>query len=55
MAVLQLGKVSTLLNESLVSGFMTGTAVHVVISQIKDLLGIQIERFVGVLKVGKVI
>lgn len=54
MSVFQLGIVASLLSESLISGFMTGAAVHVVTSQIKDIFGIKIEPFTGVLKVVKV-
>lgn len=54
MAVFQLGMVSSLLSESLISGFITGTAVHVLASQIKDLFWINIDRLSGVCKVGKV-
>lgn len=54
MAIFQLGIVATLLSESLISGFMTGAAIHVVASQFKDIFGIQIDRLTGVFKVGKV-
>lgn len=42
MYVFRLGIISTLLSETLVSGFTTGAAIHVVTSQVKDLLGIQL-------------
>ncbi|KAF7995780.1 hypothetical protein HCN44_006887 [Aphidius gifuensis] len=40
MYFLRLGIISTLLSETLVNGFTTGAAIHVLISQIKDLLGL---------------
>ncbi|XP_058060791.1 solute carrier family 26 member 10-like [Anopheles bellator] len=40
MCLLRLGVISFLLSETLVSGFTTGAAIHVVTSQIKDLLGL---------------
>lgn len=54
MAVFQLGSVVSLLSECLISGFITGAAVHVLTNQIKDLLGIRIVSSTGVSKVGKV-
>ncbi|XP_015122144.1 solute carrier family 26 member 10 isoform X1 [Diachasma alloeum] len=51
MYVLRLGVISSLLSETLVSGFTTAAAVHVFTSQIKDLLGIQLPRRRGILKV----
>ncbi|XP_060524163.1 prestin-like isoform X2 [Cylas formicarius] len=47
MYVLRLGIVSALLSETLVSGFTTGAAIHVLVSQIKDLLGLSIPKFKG--------
>ncbi|XP_030746136.1 prestin-like [Sitophilus oryzae] len=47
MFVLRLGIVSALLSETLVSGFTTGAAIQVLVSQIKDLLGLSIPRFKG--------
>jgi solute carrier family 26 protein len=47
MYVLRLGVVSALLSETLVSGFTTGAAFHVIVSQIKDLLGLHIPRHKG--------
>ncbi|XP_031618524.1 pendrin-like isoform X3 [Contarinia nasturtii] len=43
MYVLRLGIISTLLSETLVSGFTTGAAIHVFTSQVKDLLGITLK------------
>uniref|UniRef100_A0AAG5DPI6 STAS domain-containing protein n=1 Tax=Anopheles atroparvus TaxID=41427 RepID=A0AAG5DPI6_ANOAO len=42
MCVCRLGVISFLLSETLVSGFTTGAAIHVVTSQIKDLLGLSL-------------
>ncbi|GAB0097196.1 hypothetical protein DMENIID0001_128120 [Sergentomyia squamirostris] len=47
----RLGVVSTLLSDVLVSGFTTGCAIHVVASQIKDLLGISIPKNEGYFEV----
>lgn len=38
-----MGIISSLLSETLVSGFTTGAAIHVFTSQVKDLLGITFE------------
>lgn len=42
MYILRLGIISSLLSETLVSGFTTGAAMHVLLSQVKDLLGIKL-------------
>lgn len=42
MSVLQLGNLASLLSESLVNGFTTGTAIHVLSSQLKDMFGLRI-------------
>lgn len=42
MFILRLGIISSLLSETLVSGFTTGAAVHVLTSQVKDLLGLEL-------------
>lgn len=47
MYLLRLGIVSTLLSETLVNGFTTGAAVHVLTSQIKDLFGLKIPKNEG--------
>lgn len=44
MYLLRLGIISTLLSETLVNGFTTGAAVHVLISQIKDLFGLNLVK-----------
>lgn len=51
MYVLRLGLISSLLSDALVSGFTTGAAVHVFTSQIKDLLGLELIKRRGILKV----
>ncbi|CAG2060374.1 unnamed protein product, partial [Timema podura] len=50
MYILRLGIVCTLLSETLVNGFTTGAAVHVLSSQIKDLLGVDIAKYKGPFK-----
>lgn len=47
MYVLRLGVISFLLSETLVSGFTTGAAIHVLTSQIKDLFGLHIKSMQG--------
>ncbi|XP_076265513.1 prestin-like isoform X2 [Rhynchophorus ferrugineus] len=47
MFVLRLGAMSALLSETLVSGFTTGAAVQVLVSQVKDLLGLELEKYKG--------
>lgn len=54
MYFLRLGIVSILLSDTLVSGFTTGAAVHVLVSQIKDLFGISIPKNTGYSTVVKV-
>ena len=44
MYLLRLGVVTTLLSETLVSGFTCASAFHVVASQVKDLLGLSIQK-----------
>ncbi|XP_050094673.1 prestin [Anopheles aquasalis] len=51
MSVARLGMLSSLLSEPLVSGFTTAAAVHVILTQVKDLLGISIPRYKGAFKV----
>uniref|UniRef100_A0A182MFW5 STAS domain-containing protein n=1 Tax=Anopheles culicifacies TaxID=139723 RepID=A0A182MFW5_9DIPT len=51
MSVARLGVLSSLLSEPLVSGFTTAAAVHVMVSQLKDLLGVSIPRYKGTFKV----
>lgn len=47
MYVFRLGMISTLLSETLVSGFTTGAAFQVLTSQTKDLLGLDIPKHKG--------
>lgn len=42
MYFLRLGILSSLLSETLVSGFTTGACIHVIASQAKDLIGVEI-------------
>lgn len=51
MCVCRMGALSSLLSEPLVSGFTTAAAVHVLVSQLKDLLGVSIPRYKGAFKV----
>lgn len=44
MYVLRLGLVSQLLSETLVNGFTCASAFHVVASQLKDLLGLHVQK-----------
>lgn len=44
MFVFRLGIVSTLLSDTLVSGFTTGAAIHVFTSQVKDLFGLTLPK-----------
>ncbi|GBP73914.1 Prestin [Eumeta japonica] len=43
MWVLRMGALSTLLSETLVSGFTTAASFHVLISQLKDLFGVRVQ------------
>ena len=51
MCVLRLGILSSLLSEALVNGFTTAAAVHVLTSQIKDVLGLSLPRHKGAFKI----
>ena len=51
MGILRLGVVGIVLSDHLVSGFTTAAAIHVVVSQTKNLLGVQVPRFNGPFKV----
>lgn len=51
LGILRLGVLSVLLSDTLVSGFTTGAAVHVLSSQLKNLFGINPPRQEGALKV----
>lgn len=54
MYVFRLGIISSLLSETLVSGFTTGAGIHVLVSQIKDLIGIRLTPIVGNFKLVQV-
>ncbi|XP_063234740.1 prestin-like isoform X2 [Bacillus rossius redtenbacheri] len=47
MHIFRLGVVCTLLSETLVNAFTSGAAVHVLTSQVKDLLGLSVSRHRG--------
>ncbi|XP_021947719.1 prestin isoform X2 [Folsomia candida] len=51
MGTLRLGSLSVLLSAELVSGFTTGAAVHVLTSQIRNLLGLSLPRRNGLFKI----
>lgn len=51
LGLLRFGFVSIYLSEPLVRGFTTAAAVHVVVSQLKYLLGVKTRRFSGALSV----
>lgn len=51
MSFFRLGSLASLLSDPLVNGFTTGAAVHVTVSQLKDLFGIQIQRHKGAFKI----
>lgn len=51
MYVFRLGAVCTILSETLVSGFTAGAAVHVVTSQMKELLGLRMENHNGLFQI----
>ncbi|XP_046815512.1 sulfate transporter isoform X1 [Vespa crabro] len=50
MYIFRLGVISTLLSETLVNSFTTGAAIHVLLSQIKDLLGLKLPKQKGYFK-----
>lgn len=50
MYILRLQTLTIFLSNSLISGFTTGAAVHVLTYQFKNLLGISVERYTGPLK-----
>jgi MFS superfamily sulfate permease-like transporter len=47
MGCFKLGILSSLLSDSLMSGFTTGAAVHVLTSQVPHLFGFRIQKFTG--------
>lgn len=44
MASLKLGAFANLLSEPLVNGFTTAAAIHVIVSQLKDLIGVPLQK-----------
>jgi MFS superfamily sulfate permease-like transporter len=54
MAILHFGYVTVYLSDSIVQGFTTGCAIHIITSQIPPLLGIKIPTVNGQSKVIKV-
>ncbi|KAK6621366.1 hypothetical protein RUM43_011672 [Polyplax serrata] len=51
LSLCRLGSLSVLLSRTLVSGFTTGAAVHVFTSQVRNLLGITVQKYSGPLKI----
>ncbi|KAH8379104.1 hypothetical protein KR009_003098, partial [Drosophila setifemur] len=51
MAFLRLGTLASLLSDPLVNGFTTAAACHVVTAQLKDVLGISVNRYIGAFKI----
>lgn len=51
MGFFRLGTLAALLSDPLVNGFTTGAAVHVTVSQLKDVLGVQVPRYKGAFKI----
>jgi len=54
MGAAKLGVVATFLSDPLISGFTTGSAVLVVVSQVKHILGLKIPKITGPLASVKV-
>ena len=54
MGAVKLGFVATFLSDPLISGFTTGSAVLVVVSQLKHILGLKIPQITGPLSSVKV-
>uniref|UniRef100_A0A8C5CV30 Solute carrier family 26 member 3 n=1 Tax=Gadus morhua TaxID=8049 RepID=A0A8C5CV30_GADMO len=51
MGLLQVGFVVRYLSDTLVSGFTTAAAVHILVSQLKFILGLEVTSFNGVLEI----
>jgi solute carrier family 26, other len=45
--ILRMGTLSSLLSDPLVKGFTTAAAIHVIVSQLKDMLGVKIPLYKG--------
>ena len=54
MGAAKLGFVATFLSDPLISGFTTGSAVLVVVSQVKHILGLKLPQITGPLASVKV-
>lgn len=51
MGITKLGSLSKILSPSLVSGFTTGAAFHVLTSQVKHMLGLSMPKRYGIFKI----
>lgn len=51
MGVMQVGFVVMYLSDNLVSGFTTAAAIHILVSQLKFVLGLQVPGFSGPLAI----
>lgn len=51
MCALRLGVLASLLSEPLVNGFTTAAAIHVLVSQTKDIFGMHIPKYKSYFKV----
>lgn len=54
MGAVKLGCVATYLSDPMISGFTTGSAVLVVISQVKLILGLKVPAYIGAFAAVKV-
>lgn len=54
MFICRLGVISSLLSETLVSGFTAGAGIHVFTSQIKDTFGFRVTSYTGLFQNVKV-
>lgn len=54
MGILNMGIIVRLMSDSLVSGFSCGVAIYIISSQLKYILGLEMQRYTGVLSVPKV-
>lgn len=50
MGVFKLGVLGIVLSDHLVSGFTSGAAIHVLVSQLRNLLGVSVPRYSGAFK-----
>lgn len=50
MAFLRLGALANLLSDPLVNGFTTAAAIHVIVTQLKDLIGVPLPKHKGAFK-----